>query len=61
MAVLHSAPRITSNEGVLDTLSAALGPILVSAKEEVGEIVLTVARDSIEDALRLLRDEHAYQ
>ena len=61
MAVLHSAPRITSNEGVLDTLSAALGSMLVSAKEEVGEIVLTVARDRIEDALRLLRDEHAYQ
>lgn len=61
MAVLHSAPIITSNEGVLDALSAALGPMLVSAKEEVGEIVLTVARDNIEDALRLLRDEHAYQ
>lgn len=61
MAVLHSAPKITSNEGVLDTLSAALGPMLVSAKEEVDEIVFTVARESIEDALRLLRDEHAYQ
>lgn len=61
MAVLHSAPKISSHEGVLDTLSAALGPMLVSAKEEVDEIVLTVARDRIEDALRLLRDEHAYQ
>jgi NADH-quinone oxidoreductase subunit C len=61
MAVLHSAPKITSHEGVLDTLSAALGPMLISAKEEVDEIVFTVARDSIEDALRLLRDEHAYQ
>jgi NADH-quinone oxidoreductase subunit C len=61
MAVLHSAPRIASNEGVLDALSAALGSMLVSAKEEFEEIVLTVARDSIEDALRLLRDEHQYQ
>ena len=61
MTVLHSAPRIASNDGVLETLSAALGPMLVAAKEEYGEIVLTVARDSIEDALRLLRDEHAYQ
>jgi NADH-quinone oxidoreductase subunit C len=60
-AVLHSAPRISSNEGVLDTLSAALGAMLVAAKEEFGEIVLTVARDRVEDALRLLRDEHAYQ
>ena len=59
--VLHSAPRIASNEGVLDALSAALGAMLVAAKEEHGEVVLTVTRDSIEDALRLLRDEHAYQ
>jgi NADH-quinone oxidoreductase subunit C len=61
MAVLHSAPKISSNEGVLDTLSAALGSMLVDAKEEFEEIVLTVARDSIEDTLRLLRDEHEYQ
>lgn len=61
MAVLHSAPRFASNEGVLETLSAALGAMVVSTKEEFGEIVITVARDRIEDALRLLRDEHDYQ
>lgn len=61
MTVLHSAPRFTSNEGVLDALSAALGAMLVSAKEEHGEVLLTVARDRVEDALRLLRDEHEYQ
>ncbi|VWX52059.1 NADH-quinone oxidoreductase subunit C [Novosphingobium sp. 9U] len=61
MAVLHSAPRITSSEGVLDTLSAALGAMLVDAKEEFEELVFTVRRESVEDALRLLRDEHAYQ
>ncbi len=61
MAVVHSAPKIASNQGVADVLGSALGKSLVSAKEEHGEIVLTVARDSIEDALRLLRDEHAYQ
>jgi len=61
MAVLHSAPKIPSSEGVLDTLSTALGSMLVEAKEEFEEIVFTVRRDSIEDALRLLRDEHAYQ
>ena len=60
-AALHSAPRITSNEGVKTALSAALGAMLVEAREEHGEIALTVARDSIEDALRLLRDEHDYQ
>ena len=61
MTVLHSAPKIASNEGVLDRLSAALGAMLVSAKEAHGEIVLTVARDTIEAALRLLRDGHEYQ
>ena len=59
--VLHSAPKITSNEGVKSALSAALGTMLVEAREEHGEIVLTVVRDGIEDALRLLRDEHDYQ
>lgn len=61
MAVLHSAPRIASNDGVVETLSAALGPMLVRASEEFGEVVLTVRRERIEDVLRLLRDEHAYQ
>ncbi|EJU09560.1 NADH dehydrogenase I subunit C [Sphingomonas sp. LH128] len=61
MPVLHSAPKIASNEGVLDALVAALGPKVVSAKEEHGEIVLTIARDEIENALRILRDDHEYQ
>ena len=61
MTVLHSAPRITSNDGVLDALSSTLGNLLVSGREEHGEIVLTVKREGIEDALRLLRDEHEYQ
>lgn len=60
-AVLHSAPKFASNEGVLDTLTAALGAKVVAAREEYGEIVITVARDAIEDALRILRDEHEYQ
>ena len=60
-AVLHSAPKFASNEGVLDALCAALGDKVVAFKEEFGEVVITVARDSIEDALRLLRDEHEYQ
>ena len=61
MTVLHSAPRIASSEGVLDTLAASLGSMVVAAHEEHGEIVLTVARDRIVDALRVLRDEHQYQ
>ena len=60
-AILHPAPRIASNQGVREALSSALGDMLVAAKEEHGEVVLTVARERIEDALRLLRDEHDYQ
>src|SRR5690606_31688875 len=59
--VLHPAPRFASNEGVRETLSTALGGMLLASKEEHGEIVLGVQRERIEDALRLLRDEHDYQ
>ena len=61
MTVLHSAPKFASNEGVVETLSAALGDMVVATKEEHGEVVLTVVRDQIENALRLLRDHHEYQ
>ncbi|MEX0342580.1 MAG: NADH-quinone oxidoreductase subunit C [Erythrobacter sp.] len=61
MATLHSAPRFTQIDGLKGTLSAALGDRLVEAHEEHGELLLTVRRDSIEDALRILRDDHAYQ
>jgi NADH-quinone oxidoreductase subunit C len=60
-AALHPAPRIASNEGVREALKAALGDMVLASKEEHGEIVLGVERERIEDALRLLRDEHDYQ
>jgi NADH-quinone oxidoreductase subunit C len=59
--VLHSAPRFTSNEGVLDALTATLGDKVVAAREEHGEVVITVARDAIAEALAALRDRHEYQ
>ena len=59
--VLHSAPRFASNEGVMDALKGALGSMLHDAHEEHGEILLTVKRDEIENALRVLRDDHEYQ
>ena len=59
--VLHPAPKIASNEGVRDALSAALGDALIEAHEEHGEILLRVKREAIEATLRTLRDEHAYQ
>lgn len=59
--VLHSAPKFASNEGVLESLIKALGSAVVAAREEYGEIVITVARDQIESVLRTLRDDHQYQ
>ncbi|MGE3691405.1 MAG: NADH-quinone oxidoreductase subunit C [Novosphingobium sp.] len=59
--VVHSAPKFASNEGVLDALTNALGASVVSAREEHGELVITVARGEIENALRELRDNHQYQ
>lgn len=61
MATLHSAPRYTKVEGLQATLIAALGDHLLEAHEEHGELLLTVKRDSVEDVLRILRDDHAYQ
>jgi NADH-quinone oxidoreductase subunit C len=59
--MMHSAPKFASNEGVLAALSKTLGAMLVAAKEEHGEIVLTVQRDKIAGALALLRELHDYQ
>lgn len=61
MATLHSAPRFTLVEGLKGALSAALGAHLIDAREEHGELILTVRRESVADALRTLRDEHEYQ
>ena len=49
-------PRFAANDGVIEKASAALGPLLVRARDEVGEIGLHVARDGVVEALRLLRD-----
>ena len=61
MSVLHSAPRYASNEGVREALTGALGDMVVASQEDFGEIIITIARDRIDDALRLLRDSHEYQ
>ena len=61
MTVLHSAPKIASNEGVLDTLTEALGEHVIASEEKHGEILITVKRESINDVLKTLRDDHEYQ
>ena len=54
-------PKFASNEGVIDAAGAALGDMLAQASEAVGEVRLDVPRQHIVAALRILRDELAYQ
>ena len=61
MAVLHSAPRFASNEGVIDAVSETISVWLIEAVEAHGEVIFRVQRDAIEKVLRILRDDHAYQ
>ena len=49
-------PTTASDDGVIDPARKALGKALLDVKEHVGEITLTVRRESIVDALRALRD-----
>src|SRR5205085_2309989 len=49
-------PGMAGNDGVVDAAKTALGPALLDAREAVGEIILTVDRNAIVDALRALRD-----
>jgi len=54
-------PKFASNDGVIEAATAALGDVLLSAVESVGEIRLDVKRGGVVDALRILRDQLAYQ
>src|SRR5688572_9125165 len=49
-------PQTASDEGVIDAAKAAIGDALVEARDEVGEITLVVARESIAMVLKALRD-----
>ncbi|MBU2588506.1 MAG: NADH-quinone oxidoreductase subunit C [Alphaproteobacteria bacterium] len=61
MAVLHSAPKFASNEGVIDAISESISVWLIDAQETHGEVSFRVQRDAIEQVLRSLRDDHQYQ
>jgi NADH-quinone oxidoreductase subunit C len=54
-------PKYASNDGVIEAAKKALGKALVSATETVGEVRLDVKRESLVEAMRILRDELAYQ
>lgn len=61
MAVLHSAPKFASNEGVIDAISETISVWLIDAHEAHGEVIFRIQRDAVEKVLRILRDDHAYQ
>ena len=52
----HSAPRTASDEGVIAAAEAALGSLILEIKDHADEITLTVERDGVAEACRLLRD-----
>ena len=49
-------PKTASNAGVVDAARAALGDALLDVREQVGDIILVVRRESIVDVCRALRD-----
>ena len=55
------APLVPAREGIIDDVKAAVGGAFLSAKDEVGEVSIDVARESVADVIRTLRDELDYQ
>ena len=58
---LTSAPRILPREGIIDEVKAAIGDAFLDAKDAVGEVSITVRRESVADVCRTLRDRFEYQ
>jgi NADH-quinone oxidoreductase subunit C len=57
----NSAPVIPARPGILDEVKAAIGDAFLDGGHAVGEDSITVARGSIEDVCRTLRDRFEYQ
>ncbi|PKP91984.1 MAG: NADH-quinone oxidoreductase subunit C [Alphaproteobacteria bacterium HGW-Alphaproteobacteria-16] len=55
------APKYAANDGVIAAAQAALGDMLVEATDLVGEINLTVKRESLVAAMTALRDHPMLQ
>ncbi|WP_300974098.1 NADH-quinone oxidoreductase subunit C [Sphingomonas sp. LHG3406-1] len=52
----HSAPKTASDEGVIEAATAALGDLIIETKHAADEVTLTVVREGVAEACRLLRD-----
>jgi NADH-quinone oxidoreductase subunit C len=57
----NSAPRIAHREGIVEEVTAALGALVIEAKDAVSEVSITVPRDSIVEVMTILRDRFEYQ
>src|SRR3546814_1885559 len=55
------APKYASNEGVADAIHALLTDAVVELVEAVGEISVTVQRETLPAVMVKLRDDLAYQ
>jgi NADH-quinone oxidoreductase subunit C len=55
------APLIQPREGIIDEVKAAIGGAFLSSKDVVGEVSIDVARESIVEVIRTLRDQFEYQ
>ncbi len=58
---MNHLPRIKPREGFAEAYAAAIGSAYVAYKDAVGELTVTVVRDQIVEAARMLRDEYGYQ
>jgi NADH-quinone oxidoreductase subunit C len=56
-----SAPRIPPREGIVDEVKAAIGDAFLEYMDAAGEISIDVARESIVEVCRTLRDRFEYQ
>jgi NADH-quinone oxidoreductase subunit C len=54
-------PLVAPREGIVDEVRSAIGDSFVEAKDAVGEVSITVVRDSILDVCTILRDRFEYQ
>lgn len=59
--ILTSAPRIDPIEGLPEAIAAALGARVIGIVDAHFELSVTVERAALAEALRILRDDFAYQ
>ncbi|HYD12051.1 MAG TPA: NADH-quinone oxidoreductase subunit C [Allosphingosinicella sp.] len=55
------APVIPARAGIVEEVKAAIGAAFLAAKDEVDEVSIDVARDSVAEVLTTLRDRLEYQ